>query len=128
VTAATEEAKEQAGSAKFTSNMKKTSKTSICLLTEQQGYDSKLIHMGLFDSNLIIISMQNRDLVASTIALENDILLLATRWQQLSQQVTDRKDLMRKLREQEIKISQSTYCIVSGVSVKKNPQEVYPAL
>jgi site-specific DNA-adenine methylase len=84
--------------------------------------------MGLFDSNLIIISMQNRDLVASTIALENDILLLATRWQQLSQQVTDRKDLMRKLREQEIKISQSTYCIVSGVSVKKNPQEVYPAL
>jgi hypothetical protein len=80
VTAATEEAKEQAGSAKFTSNMKETSKTSICLLTEQQRYDSKLIHMGLFDSNLIIISMQNRDLVASTIALENDILLLATRW------------------------------------------------
>jgi cell division protein ZapA (FtsZ GTPase activity inhibitor) len=72
--------------------------------------------------------MQSKEVVASSIRAQNDILMLAAQRQLLKEQTGDLKDLMRKLREREIVLSSSRYCLVAGVLIKKQPQQVYSTL
>lgn len=43
-------------------------------------------------------------------------------------ELSDIKDLMRKMREQEVKFKESTYCFNNGVGLKKQGKEIYPLL
>lgn len=54
--------------------------------------------------------------------------MIAERKKKNSQELADVKDLMRKMREQNVKFEQSTYCFSFGVAIKKKPKELYPFL
>lgn len=72
--------------------------------------------------------MKNKEITATIIRAENEILVLSEEKKRYMDELADIKDLMRKMREQEVKIKESTYCFNNGVGLKKQPKEIYPLL
>ena len=72
--------------------------------------------------------IKDKQVTSDIISSENEILLLAEGKKRLQEEFNDAKDLMRKIREGEVKIAGSTYCFNNGVALKKKEKEIYPFL
>lgn len=72
--------------------------------------------------------MKGKEITAAVICAENEILVLAEEKKKCVDELADIKDLMRKMREQEVKFKESTYCFNNGVGLKKQAKEIYPLL
>lgn len=72
--------------------------------------------------------IKDKQVTSNIISSENEILLLADIKKRLQEEFNDSKDLMRKMREGEVKFASSTYCFNNGVGLKKKEKEIYPFL
>lgn len=72
--------------------------------------------------------MKSKEITSLVIAAENEALVLSEGRQRVAQELADVKDLMRKLREKDVQLPESTYCFSHGVPIKKKPKELYPFL
>jgi hypothetical protein len=72
--------------------------------------------------------MKGKETTTMIIRAENEALLLAEGRRRAGEELTDVKDLMRKMREGEVQFADSVYCFNNGVAAKKKPKELYPYL
>ena len=59
---------------------------------------------------------------------QRELLRVREEWTQVGKELTDVKDLMRKVREGEVKFTSSTYCFKNGLARKVAAKDIYPHL
>jgi hypothetical protein len=72
--------------------------------------------------------MKGKETTAALVGMENEILLLAEGRRRTGEELAEVKDLMRKLREGEVRVPDSLYCFNHGVAAKQKPNQLYPFL
>lgn len=71
---------------------------------------------------LFIILMKSKETTASLMRAENETLVLWEGRRKVAEELADVKDLMRKVREKEVQLTDSTYCFNHGMAIKKKPK------
>ncbi len=72
--------------------------------------------------------MEGKARTAALVGLENEILVLAEGRRRTGEELGEVKDLMRKMREGEVRVADSLYCFHHGVAYKQKPNQLYPFL
>lgn len=72
--------------------------------------------------------MKSKELTSTIIKSENEALVVAEERKKVAEELADVKDLMRKMREGQLQLRDSTYCFNHGTAFKKKPKELYPFL